>query len=548
MQAEMYRIPSLAELCEDTSEVDKPVKEYFLQVGPLEIPLRLPSEENDFDFAKAVEGIISTSQSKRTEPSPTLTTEKDNLGGQYLFLHGTKERISSVAKALLSRLGQPQEELAFDSLPISISIPARQPWKEVFDSYKPTHKLQIGVKAVGSANSSSSSIEYQCNGGIPRRDDQYLPKISIDNLPPKSSIPEIKPRNLTSRIASTRLASDIQFQVGNRMSCSSLASLKASSLLDHSDDNIRINQGNSNKSNNRLLRIPAHTYQELPARNTFSPLLTKATVQQYSPQPQSRSTLYAVAQPKAYSQPAIAPFALLQHLAPILNERPEFVEEFCNSVSLSPDRKDVAVSSPSLPSLSCSTPTSILKVVGFDLQAVGPKEIANLFSNYGNIEQVLTSRHQNVCIMVYSSIEGAASSKKNLEGLLVQGGKTLRIEHMAEQTLLAQVGKNFSKFIPRKRFSSKGSGLPNRVNPPSRTLHATFHGDHGETVPSEDQVFEFFSKIEAPQRIKRDSSARAPAMWFVEYASISTAVNMIMQMHNRPVEGGSYRLSFTKTI
>lgn len=190
----------------------------------------------------------------------------------------------------------------------------------------------------------------------------------------------------------------------------------------------------------------------------------------------------------------------------------------------------------------------IVKVEGVSWQKHGIKELCNLFTNYGNVDVAICGDNGTDLFLSYYSRQGAEHAVSCLQGADIDGDKLslLLISKAFLQSYLAL--QNYSSFTPRKRFSSKGPGLPNRVNPLSRTLHVTYHHDREDRLLTEDAILEVLSQHGTVVRIKRESASKKKNMWFVEYIDQKAATRVIMKQHNKVILGGTLRISFTKTI
>ena len=177
------------------------------------------------------------------------------------------------------------------------------------------------------------------------------------------------------------------------------------------------------------------------------------------------------------------------------------------------------------------------------------RELCNLFTNYGNIELALVSQDLKQAFLYYVSPIGAQYAYRYLNNI------TILRTHFAVRLLEfdaahhAQRNLEMVKYFPKKRFSAKGAGVPFQVNPPSRTLHVTYSREQEDRLISDQQILELLSTFGAPLRIKRESSKHCQVnMWFVEFSDEAIAVRVLMTAHYRSFQGGTVRLSFTKTI
>lgn len=189
----------------------------------------------------------------------------------------------------------------------------------------------------------------------------------------------------------------------------------------------------------------------------------------------------------------------------------------------------------------------LLRGAQFDKWSV--RELSNLFTNYGNIERVMYSTNTRTCLFVYCSQHGVQNALDCLSGMSSQHLELDLLPNPSDELLNTSFPKHeVAEFIPRKRFISSETGLPNIVNPVSKTLHVTFYSEETKSSLSDLQLIQVFSQIVPPVRLKRESGRRKKNMWFVEFQNTEQALKVLMQFHNREVSGGAIRLSFTKNL
>lgn len=177
------------------------------------------------------------------------------------------------------------------------------------------------------------------------------------------------------------------------------------------------------------------------------------------------------------------------------------------------------------------------------------RELSNLFTNFGNIDRVVYNIKSNGCLFVYGCPVGVQNAVNCLAGLSLLGLEIRLVPHPSDELLdNCFTGDEIAEFIPRKRFITSESGLPNIVNPVSKTLHVTFYSEESKSSLSDLQLIQIFSQIAPPVRLKRESGRRKKNMWFVEFDTSEQALKVLMQNHNRDVSGGAIRLSFTKNL
>jgi hypothetical protein len=190
----------------------------------------------------------------------------------------------------------------------------------------------------------------------------------------------------------------------------------------------------------------------------------------------------------------------------------------------------------------------IIMVSGTDWRKHGAKELCNLFTNYGNIELAVCIADGSGMFLSYLSKQGVEYALQCLHGVELDGD-LLSLKSVNNSFLRDCLAScEFSSFAPRKRFSSKGPGLPNRVNPISRTLHVTYHHDRADRQLSDDTIHHCLETFGQIVRIKREIAPKKKNMWFVEFLSEASAIRAVMKQHNKLYMGGTLRISFTKTI
>ena len=198
--------------------------------------------------------------------------------------------------------------------------------------------------------------------------------------------------------------------------------------------------------------------------------------------------------------------------------------------------------------LDSSQGRSIARVEGIDFRVASPKELSNLFTNYGNVDRSITFPKRGEMYFCFVSQLGVQNAIDHLHGLPLGDG-FLNISTSSKRDVIQLASLNeHSFYLPRKRFSSKGTGLPNWVNPVSRTLHVTFHHDCEDFILDDHKLFIALSLYSKPIRIKREANKKKRNMWFVEFMSDLDGVIVVMKQHNQPYEDGTLRISFTKTL
>lgn len=190
----------------------------------------------------------------------------------------------------------------------------------------------------------------------------------------------------------------------------------------------------------------------------------------------------------------------------------------------------------------------IVKIEGVEWSKFTHREFSNLFTTYGNISLSLKFEKEKVAYMIYGSQAAVDNALVYLDGIFVCASRLTVTKVRKETVLLMMADLEYSSCFPKKRYSTSGSGLPNQVNPISRTLHVTFHRDSRSKVLTDAELLSVMSQFCTPARIKRETSKRNKNMWFVEYNNKEDACMVTMKQHNKTFKGGILRVSFTKTI
>lgn len=178
----------------------------------------------------------------------------------------------------------------------------------------------------------------------------------------------------------------------------------------------------------------------------------------------------------------------------------------------------------------------------------GAKELCNLFTNYGNIEFAISCKDGDGLFLCYYSKLGAEFAVSCLNDASLAGDR-ISVNQITLTMLQGYIAsRTYTFFSPRKRFSSRGPGLPNKVNPLSRTLHITYHHDRDEGQLSEADICQALRHDGLIVRIKRENAPKKRNMWFVEFSDVETAMKVLMKQHNKLFMGGTLRISFTKTL
>lgn len=189
-----------------------------------------------------------------------------------------------------------------------------------------------------------------------------------------------------------------------------------------------------------------------------------------------------------------------------------------------------------------------LFVSGFDFREFSIVNICNLFGNYGNIEAACYSQDLGECLLTFSNVQGARYAKENLGEISLQG-YDIKVNYTDSCHESLTVSDRLPlKYTPLKRFSTKGSGLPNQANPVSRTLHLTYSSDSDSILLDDSVLLAWLSQSGEVVRLKRELFKKKKNMWFAEFRSETDAIRVLMREHGKLFQGGILRVSFTKTI
>ncbi len=189
-----------------------------------------------------------------------------------------------------------------------------------------------------------------------------------------------------------------------------------------------------------------------------------------------------------------------------------------------------------------------LYISGFDLREYNIVNLCNLFGNYGNIEVAYYNENLGECMLMFTNVQGARYAKDNLDRISVQGN-IIKVNYSAGRIDDLSLSDRLPiKFAPLKRFSTKGSGLPNQANPVSKTLHLTYSCDSDTVLLDDSTLLFWLSNSGEVVRLKRELFKKKKNMWFAEFRSETEAVRVLMREHGKMFQGGVLRVSFTKTI
>ena len=184
------------------------------------------------------------------------------------------------------------------------------------------------------------------------------------------------------------------------------------------------------------------------------------------------------------------------------------------------------------------------------------QELSNLFSNYGDIEQVIYNQYLGVYLYIYCNPVGADLAEIYLRPLNLIGMTFGLLKSPTELELACvfyppKVSARFTKCLthtPKRRFSANSAGVPTRPNRIGKCLHITYSGTDKQKSSVLDLVNEAVSQVAFMTKTVVDAGVGKKNMWFVEFETIEHAVEVLMKCHNMKVGSGQLRCSFTKNL
>lgn len=184
------------------------------------------------------------------------------------------------------------------------------------------------------------------------------------------------------------------------------------------------------------------------------------------------------------------------------------------------------------------------------------QELSNLFSNYGDIEQVIYNQYLGAYLYIYCNPVGAELGEKYLRPLNLIGMTFGLLRSPTELEIASvfyppKVSARFTKCLmhtPKRRFSANSTGIPTRPNRIGKCLHITFSGTDKQKGSVLDLVNEAVSQVAVMTKTLTDAGVGKKNMWFVEFEAIEDAVEVVMKCHNMKVGSGQLRCSFTKNL
>jgi hypothetical protein len=191
--------------------------------------------------------------------------------------------------------------------------------------------------------------------------------------------------------------------------------------------------------------------------------------------------------------------------------------------------------------------SQVLYIKGTDPAKVSIRDLCNLFSNYGNLEIGFLQTDKQFALIKYSSLEGSALGMKHLNKLMLHGKKlSIFYSHFCdiEETRYMNM-KEF--FVPDSSCRRFRSDVPAQANPVSRTLHVCVFFTHKRRLVRDVEILECIARVASPIRTQRDANKDNINMWFMEFADMQSAVEVLMKCHDEHFEDGNLRISFTKT-
>lgn len=184
------------------------------------------------------------------------------------------------------------------------------------------------------------------------------------------------------------------------------------------------------------------------------------------------------------------------------------------------------------------------------------QELSNLFSNYGDIEQVIYNQYLGAYLYIYCNPVGAELGEKYLRPLNLIGMAFGLLRSPTELEIACvfyppKVSARFTKCLmhtPKRRFSANSAGIPTRPNRIGKCLHITYSGTDKHKGSVLDLVNEAVSQVAIMTKILTDAGVGKKNMWFVEFETIEDAVEVVTKCHNMKVGSGQLRCSFTKNL
>lgn len=191
-----------------------------------------------------------------------------------------------------------------------------------------------------------------------------------------------------------------------------------------------------------------------------------------------------------------------------------------------------------------------------DKQIGTVQELANLFSNYGDIEKVVYNQYLGAYLYCYLHPSGVELSEKYLRPLNLIGMNFGLLPSPAEEQIASvffppKISARFTKFAsftPKKRFSVRSEGIPVKPNRIGKCLHITYSGSDKSKADLSTIVFGALSEVHPIKKTKVDAGVGKKNMWFAEFETIQDAIQVLMKCHNMKVSVGQLRLSFTKNL
>lgn len=191
----------------------------------------------------------------------------------------------------------------------------------------------------------------------------------------------------------------------------------------------------------------------------------------------------------------------------------------------------------------------LVKVEGIDWKEdVSAKELCQLFSIYGNISIAVMIPSKQVAFMNYDSKAAADNAAEYLDGITIAMSK-LRVSRYPRQKALDAMDENrFTTCNPKKRYASKGAGMPKVTNHVSTALHVNLLKTTCPNSIMNSDIAERFSVFSAPMKVTREPSGSSSNMWSIEYQNSEQSCRTLMMLHGRTFKGGILRVTFTSNI
>jgi len=202
---------------------------------------------------------------------------------------------------------------------------------------------------------------------------------------------------------------------------------------------------------------------------------------------------------------------------------------------------------PGLPGSQVGTP--VLIVSGLDPERTLPEHLFTLFGVYGDVIRIkILHNKRDTALIQFVNSQQAETAVSNLNGCPLFGN-TLRVNFSKHNTISLprqgdNDGGNLTKDFtgsPLHRYKVAGSRNYQHICPPSTVLHIS---NIPETA-TEESIRELFTHSGAVVGFRFFPKDRR--MGLIQMASITEAVEALINMHNYILDGSNLRVSFSKS-